>query len=39
MSSNEQLDGATYGNAWMHRTLIKILKHTNIHVLYAFMAV
>lgn len=39
MSSNEQLDGATYGNAWMHRTLIKILKHINIHVLYAFMAV
>jgi len=39
MRLKEQLDGTTYGNAWMHRTLIKILKHTNIHILYAFMAV
>ena len=39
MSENELLDGTTYGNAWMHRTLIKIVKHCNIRVLYVFMAV
>ena len=32
-------EGKTYGNAWMHKTLIKMLKYINIHVLYAFIAI
>ena len=31
--------GRTYGNAWMHKALISILKHVNIKVLYVFMGV
>lgn len=31
--------GRTYGNGWMYRMLIKILQHTDIRVLYLFMAV
>jgi len=32
-------DGSTYGNAWMYRTIIFLLRHVNIKVFYGFMAV
>ncbi len=32
-------EGTTYGNGWMHRTLIALLRHVNIKCLYVFMAV
>lgn len=31
--------GTTYGNAWMHRTLIKVLRYTDVRLMYAFAAV
>ena len=31
--------GTTYGNAWMHRTLIKVLRHTDVRLMYAFAAI
>lgn len=31
--------GTTYGNAWMHRALIKVLRHTDVRLMYAFAAV
>lgn len=39
MVSNEHHVGTTYGNEWMHRTLIKILRHVNIRILYAIISV
>ena len=32
-------DGKTFGNAWMHSMLIKLLKHTNIRILYVVMSI
>lgn len=32
-------EGTTYGNAWMFRTLISWLRHTDVRLWYAFMAV
>ena len=37
-SLNKRKDGSTYGNAWMYRTIIFMLKHIPIKVFYAFMA-
>lgn len=34
-----QWQGTTYGNGWMHKWLIRLLRHTDIRVLYAFAAV
>lgn len=34
-----RVKGRTYGTAWMYKTLIKVLKHVNIRVLYVLMAV
>lgn len=31
--------GTTYGNEWMHRWLIQLLKHTDNRILYVFVAV
>ena len=31
--------GTTYGNAWMHRWLIRMLRYIDIRVLYAFTAI
>ena len=31
-SLNRRKDGSTYGNAWMYRTIIFMLKHINIKV-------
>lgn len=31
--------GTTYGNGWMHHWLIRILRHIDIRLLYAFVAV
>ena len=36
---NRRKDGSTYGNAWMYRTIIFMLKHINIKAFYWFMAV
>ena len=35
----KQWDGTTYGNGWMHRTLIRILRLCDVRLLYAFAAV
>ena len=37
MSGKKKHEGITYGNAWMHKTLIKLLKVVNIRVFYVFM--
>ena len=37
MSGNKKHEGITYGNAWMHKTLIKLLKVVDIRVFYVFM--
>ncbi len=34
-----QWQGTTYGNGWMHIWLIRLLRHTDTRVLYAFAAV
>ncbi len=31
--------GTTYGNEWMHKWLIRILRHTDVRILYAFVSV
>lgn len=31
--------GTTFGNGWMHRELIRILKYVDIRIIYAFMAI
>ena len=35
----EQWAGTTYGNAWMHKWLIRLLRHIDVRVLYGFVAV
>ena len=35
----KQWAGTTYGNNWMHRWLIRILRHMDVRVLYVFVAV
>ena len=37
MSGNKKHEGITYGNAWIHKTLIKLLKVVDIRVFYVFM--
>lgn len=32
-------EGKTFGNAWMFKTLIRILKHININVFYVFLTI
>lgn len=39
MSDNKKWAGTTYGNDWMHKWLIRMLRHINTKVLYAFVAV
>ncbi len=34
-----QWQGTTYGNDWMHKWLIRLLRHTDTRILYAFVAV
>lgn len=34
--AEHQWKGATYGNGWMHRNLIRILRFTNVRLLYLF---
>jgi predicted LPLAT superfamily acyltransferase len=31
--------GTTYGNAWMHKWLIRLLRHTDVRILYAITSV
>lgn len=31
--------GTTYGNAWMHKWLIRLLRHMDVRILYAFTSV
>jgi len=35
----EQWAGTTYGNAWMHKWLIRLLRYIDVSVLYGFVAV
>lgn len=39
MSTEKQWVGTTYGNGWMHQWLIRMLRWTDVRVLYAFSAV
>ena len=39
MSEEKQWVGTTYGNSWMHRWLIRLLRFFGIRAIYAFMAV
>ena len=34
-----QWTGTTYGNGWMHRWLVRILRYTDVRLIYAFAAV
>ena len=36
---NNNWAGTTYGNEWMHRWLIRLLRHIDTRVLYVFVAV
>ena len=38
MKTGKRKDGTTYGNAWMYKMLISLLRHVNIRVLYVFSA-
>lgn len=37
--SGRQWSGNTFGNGWMHRGLVSVLRHVDVSVLYAFSAV
>ena len=37
--ANNRKEGTTYGNQWMYRVLILLLKNINIHVFYYFMSI
>ncbi len=39
MGDEKKWVGTTYGNSWMHRTLIRILRRTDIRVVYLFTAI
>ena len=36
---SEEWAGTTYGNAWMHKWLIRLLRYIDVRVLYLFVAV
>lgn len=35
----KEWEGTTYGNAWMHKWLIRLLRFTDVRILYAFTSV
>lgn len=37
--TNQGWAGTTYGNEWMHRWLIRLLRHIDVRILYVFTAV
>lgn len=39
MAEEKKWVGTTYGNSWMHRWLIRLLRLFNIRVIYAFVAI
>ena len=39
MSSKQEWPGTTYGSSWMHRWLIKMLKHIDPRAIYVFVAI
>ncbi len=39
MGRQKKWVGTTYGNSWMHQTLIRILHHTDVRMAYLFTAV
>lgn len=39
MEEEKKWAGTTYGNGWMHQSLIAMLRHIDIRILYAFVAV
>ena len=39
MAEEKKWVGTTYGNSWMHRWLVRLLRFFNIKVIYAFMAI
>ncbi|MBQ7684398.1 MAG: lipid A biosynthesis acyltransferase, partial [Bacteroidaceae bacterium] len=36
--AEKQWAGTTFGNGWMHKWLIRILRYTDVRLLYAFVA-
>lgn len=36
MAEERKWDGRTYGNGWMHRSLIGMLRHLDVRILYVF---
>jgi len=36
MSTERKWDGTTYGNGWMHRSLIRLLRYLDVRILYLF---
>lgn len=39
MMDGRQWAGSTYGNGWMHRSLIRLLRHVDVRFVYAFAEV
>ena len=39
MNTRPQWAGNTFGNGWMHNALIKMLRHIDLRIMYAFVAV
>lgn len=37
--TNRSWAGTTFGNGWMHRELIRMLKYADVRIIYAFMAI
>ena len=37
--AEQEWAGTTYGNAWMHKWLIRMLRHIDVRILYLFVAV
>ncbi len=39
MNTGPQWAGNTFGNGWMHHALVKMLRHIDLRIMYAFVAV
>ena len=37
--AEQEWAGTTYGNAWMHKWLIRMLRHIDVRILYLFVAI
>ena len=39
MEEKKNWKGTTYGNGWMHSSLIFMLKYINVRIIYSFVAI